>query len=114
MMTVMLTQAPLPLLPAGATEIAPGVGVVTSADGGGVVWVHGLVTFCWDGGDEAGRRPAAGELGQLNAAPQKEGAAAVGGYPVAVWRGGKGRGAGGGGRGGGGREGAPGAGGVAP
>src|SRR5260221_408270 len=97
MMTVMLTQAPLPLLPAGATEIAPGVGVVTSADGGGVVWVHGLVTFCWDGGDEAGRRLAAV---QLNAAPQKEGAAPVGGYPGTVGRGGEGRGAGGGGGGG--------------
>ncbi len=85
-MTVMLTQAPLPLLPAGATEIAPGVGVVTSADGGGVVWVHGLVTFCWDGGDEAGRRLAAVQLVQLNAAPQKEVAAAFGVYPVTVWR----------------------------
>ncbi len=28
-------------------------------DGGGAVWVHGLMTFCWDGGDEAGRRLAA-------------------------------------------------------
>src|SRR5258708_175310 len=63
MMTVMLTQAPLPLLPAGATEIAPGVGVVTSADGGGVVWGHGLVTFCWDGGGEAGGGGGAGQLG---------------------------------------------------
>src|SRR5258708_13212629 len=86
MMTVMLTQAPLPLLPAGAAERAPGVGVVTSADGGGVVWVRGLVTFCWDGGDEAGRRLAAVQLVQLNAAPQKEVAAAFGVYPVTVWR----------------------------
>jgi hypothetical protein len=86
MMTVMLTQAPLPLLPAGAAEIAPGVGVVTRADGGGVVWVHGLVTFCWDGGDEVGRRLAAVQLVQLSAAPQKEVAAAFGVYPVTVWR----------------------------
>src|SRR5260370_41160209 len=96
MMTVMLTQPPLPLMPAGATETAPGVGVVTSADGGGVVWVHGLVTFCWDGGDEAGWRLAAVQLVQLNAAPQKEVAAAFGVYPVTVWRGEKAAGAGGG------------------
>lgn len=30
MMAGMLTQLPLPLLPAGAVEIAPGVGLVTS------------------------------------------------------------------------------------
>ena len=31
MMAGMLTQLPLPLLPAGAAEIAPGVGLVTGA-----------------------------------------------------------------------------------
>ena len=34
MMAGMLTQLPLPLLPAGAAEIAPGVGLVTGAGGG--------------------------------------------------------------------------------
>ena len=47
-MARMLTQVPLPLLPQDAAEIAPGVGVVTGPDGGGVVWVHGLATFAWD------------------------------------------------------------------
>jgi len=55
-MAGMLSQLPLPLLPAGAAEIAPGVGLVTGDDGGGLVSVHGLATFAWDAGDEAGRR----------------------------------------------------------
>lgn len=37
MMTAMLTQPPLPWLPEGAVEIAPGVGLVAGPDGG-VVW----------------------------------------------------------------------------
>ena len=45
MMAGMLTQLPLPLLPAGAAEIAPGVGLVTGAGGGGLVSVHGLATL---------------------------------------------------------------------
>src|ERR1035441_9657077 len=61
MMAAMLTQVPLPWLPGDAEEIAPGVGVV-AGDDGGVVWVHGLATFAWDGGDEAARRLAAGQL----------------------------------------------------
>src|SRR5260370_695412 len=56
MMTRMLTQLPLPMLPGDAREIAPGAGVVDGPDGGGVVWVHGLATFAWDAGDEAARR----------------------------------------------------------
>ena len=55
MMARMLSQLPLPLLPAGAAEIAPGVGLVAGDDGGGLVSVHGLATFAWDAGDEAGR-----------------------------------------------------------
>ena len=45
MMAWMLTQLPLPLLPAGAAELAPGVGLVTGDDGGGLVSVHGLATL---------------------------------------------------------------------
>ncbi len=86
MMTAMLTQVPLPWLPAGADEIAPGVGVVAGADGGGVVWVHGLATFAWDGGDEAARRLAAVQLVRLRAAAQKQVAVAFGTDPVTVWR----------------------------
>ena len=54
MMARMLSQLPLPLLPSGAAEIAPGVGFL-AGDDGGLVTVHGLATFAWDAGDEAGR-----------------------------------------------------------
>ena len=86
MMARMLTQVPLPLLPRGAAEIAPGVGVVAGPDGGGVVWVHGLATFAWDADDEAARRLAAVQLVQLKAATQVQVAEAFGVIPVSVWR----------------------------
>jgi transposase-like protein len=86
MMAGMLTQLPLPLLPAGAAEIAPGVGLVTGDDGGGLVLVHGLATFAWDAGDEAGRRLAAVQLVRLRAVSQARAAAAFGVDPVTVWR----------------------------
>ena len=85
-MARMLTQVPLPLLPQGAAEIAPGVGVVSGPDGGGVVWVHGLATFAWDASDEAARRLAAVQLVQLSAATQVQVAQAFGVIPVSVWR----------------------------
>src|SRR5258708_38300049 len=87
-MAAMLTQLPLPLLPPGAAEIAPGVGVVTGPEGG-LVLVHGLATFAWDAGDEAGRRLAAVQLVRLRAAGQGQGAGAFGVDPVKVWRGGQ-------------------------
>ncbi len=85
MMAGMLTQAPLPWLPAGAGEIAPGVGVQPDG-GGGVAWVHGLACFAWDGGDEAGRRLAAVQLVRLGAATRRQVAAGFGTDPVTVWR----------------------------
>src|ERR1700691_5631802 len=85
MMARMLSQIPLPLLPAGAAEIAPGVGFVTG-DEGGLVTVHGLATFAWDAGDEAGRRLAAVQLVRLRAASQGQVADAFGVDPVTVWR----------------------------
>src|SRR5258708_14292078 len=88
MMSAMLVQVPLAWLPGDAEEVASGVGVVPGADGGGVVWVHGLATFAWDGGDEAARRLAAVQLVRLRAAAQRQGAAAFGTGPVTVWRGG--------------------------
>ena len=48
-MARMLSQLPLPLLPAGAAEIVPGVGLLTGEEGG-LVTVHGLATFAWDAG----------------------------------------------------------------
>jgi hypothetical protein len=86
MMARMLTQVPLPLRPGDAAEIAPGVGMVAGPDGGGVVWVHGLATFAWDAGDEAGRRLAAVQLQKLKAATQAQVAEAFGVIPVSVWR----------------------------
>src|SRR2546429_7541422 len=99
MMARVLGQLPLPLLPAGAAEVAPGVGVLTGEDGGLVV-VRGLATFAWGAGDEAGRRLAAVQLVRLRAVSQAQAAAAFGVDPVTVWRGGPGAGAGGGGGGG--------------
>jgi lambda repressor-like predicted transcriptional regulator len=81
----MLGQLPLPLLPPGAAEIAPGVGVLSGEDGG-LVTVHGLATFAWDAGDEAGRRLAAVQLVRLRAASQGQVAEAFGVDPATVWR----------------------------
>src|SRR5579864_1582684 len=85
MMARMLSQLPLPLLPPGAAEIAPGVGLLAGEDGG-LVTVHGLATFAWDAGDEAGRRLAAVQLVRLRAVSQAQAAAAFGVDPVTVWR----------------------------
>ena len=85
MMARMLSQLPLPLLPSGAAEIAPGVGFLAGEDGG-LVTVHGLATFAWDAGDEAGRRLAAVQLVRLRAASQGQVAEAFGVDPVTIWR----------------------------
>jgi transposase len=85
MMARVLSQLPLPLLPAGAAEIAPGVGLLTG-EGGGLVAVHGLATFAWDAGDEAGRRLAAVQLVRLRAASQGQVAEAFGVDPATIWR----------------------------
>src|SRR5215470_12836162 len=86
MMRRMLAQPVLALLPDGAEEIAPGVGVLAGEDGGGLVTVHGLATFGWDGGDEAGRRLAAVQLVRLRAASQVLVAKAFGVDPATIWR----------------------------
>jgi transposase-like protein len=85
-MARMLSQLPLPLLPAGAAEIAPGVGMLAGGDGSGLVTVHGLATFAWDAGDEAGRRLAAVQLVRLRAASQGQVAEAFGVDPGTIWR----------------------------
>jgi transposase len=84
-MARMLSPLPLPLLPPGAAEIAPGVGLLTGEDGG-LVAVHGLATFAWDAGDGAGRRLAAVQLVRLRAASQGQVAEAFGVDPATVWR----------------------------
>ncbi len=85
MMARMLSQLPFPLLPPGAAEIAPGVGLLAGEDGG-LVAVHGLATFAWDAGDEAGRRLAAVQLVRLRAASQGQVAEAFGVDPATIWR----------------------------
>ena len=85
MMARMLGQLPLPLLPPGAAEIAAGVGLLTGEDGGLVI-VHGLATFAWSAGDEAGRRLAAVQLVRLRAASQGQVAEAFGVDPATIWR----------------------------
>jgi hypothetical protein len=81
-----LTQAVLPWLPGGAAEIAPGVGLLDLPGGGGQMWVHGMATFTWDAGDEAGRRLAAVQVTTLKAATQKQVAAGLGTDLATVWR----------------------------
>ena len=73
------------VLPSGAAEIAPGVGFL-AGEQGGLVMVHGLATFAWDGGDEAGRRLAAVQLVRLRAASQGQVAEAFGVDPGTIWR----------------------------
>jgi hypothetical protein len=50
------------------------------------MWVHGMATFTWDAGDEAGRRLAAVQVTQLKAATQKQVASALGTDLATVWR----------------------------
>ena len=46
-MTMRLGQPPLPWLPEGTVQVAPGTGVVLDAEGGGAVWVHGMAAYWW-------------------------------------------------------------------
>jgi Helix-turn-helix domain len=85
MMARMLGQLPLPLLPAGAAEIAPGVGLLAGEDSGLVI-VHGLAAFAWNAGDEAGRRLAVAQLARLRAASRGQVAEAFGVAPATIWR----------------------------
>src|ERR1019366_3449111 len=85
-MAVRLVQAPLPWLPGGAGEIAPGVGRASGDDGAGTVGVHGMAKLCWGAGDDASRRLAAVQLTELKAATQKQVAAGFGTNAVTVWR----------------------------
>ena len=83
-MARMLTQLPLPLCP-GREGDWPGVGVVDSPDGGGVVWVNGLAT---SRGTRLTRRRAAGG-GAAVAAEGREQTrveAAFEVIPLTLWR----------------------------
>jgi len=85
-MVMRLRQLPLPWLPEGAVQVAPGIGVVLDADGGGTVWVHGMAAYWWAAGDRAGRKLAAVQLAELTGADKKDIAAAFGTDAATFWR----------------------------
>jgi transposase len=78
-------EPPLPLSPACSIPVAPGVDLVED-DEGGAVWLHGMVAFAWDVGDEMGRRLAAVGLVETKAAKQRQVAAAFRVNETTVWR----------------------------
>jgi transposase len=79
-------EPPLPLSPGCSIRIAPGVDLVEDPVGGGAVWLHGMVSSCWDAGDEAGRRLAAVTLVKVGAGSQREVAAGFGVNETTLWR----------------------------
>ena len=85
-MAVRLGQLPLPWLPEGAVQVAPGIGVVLDADGGGAAWIHGMAAYWWAAGDWAGRKLAAVQLAELTGADKKDIAAAFGTDAATFWR----------------------------
>jgi hypothetical protein len=84
-MTVMTAQPPLPLIPAGTTEVGAAAAMIEDHDGGRV-YVHGNLCFAWDADDTAGRRFAAVSLMRTKAATQVQVAAAFGTSPLTLWR----------------------------
>src|SRR6266508_3279599 len=78
---------PLPLVPAGSVSVAPGVDLL-EVEAGGVVFVWGRATSCFDAGDVVGRRLAAVQLVETGAARHGEVADAFGVTPVTLrcWR----------------------------
>jgi hypothetical protein len=78
---------PLPLHPAGSITISNGIDLIEN-DEGGVVFLHGMATWCWDSGDQVGRRLAAVSLLEVRAATQLEVAGAFGMHDVTLrhWR----------------------------
>ena len=84
MMAVMTAQPPLPLAPVGV-GIGPAVVLVEDGEGGRV-FVHGMLVYAWDAGDEAGRRLAAVQLVELKVASAVDVAAGFGAGSVTLWR----------------------------
>ena len=76
MMAVMTVQPPLPLAP-GGVRVGDAVAVIEDADGGRV-FVHGVLSFAWDAGDDAGRVLAAVQLVRTKAATAVDVAAGFG------------------------------------
>ena len=58
---------PLPLRPAGSVEIGPAVHFLET-DEAGAVFLDGMASWCWERADVVGRRLAAVQLSETNAA----------------------------------------------
>ncbi|WP_434619698.1 putative transposase [Arthrobacter sp. A5] len=82
----MTAQLPLPAaMDAGAVPIGLAVSLVEDNDGGRV-FVHGELSYAWDGEDTATRRFAAAKLADIKAASVAEIAAVFGVEPGTLWR----------------------------
>jgi hypothetical protein len=81
-----VSQPVLPLLPAEALSIGPSVGLLEDADGTGVVFVFGLVTFTFSSSDRAGRRLAAVQLVTSKIASARDVASGFGVSETTLWR----------------------------
>ena len=81
-----MSQPVLPLLPAEARSIGPSVGLLEDADGTGVVFVFGLVTFTFSSSDRAGRRLAAVQLVTTKIASARDVASGFGVSEATLWR----------------------------
>ena len=77
---------PLGLAPEGTRPIAVGVDVAGGEDGSGSVFSWGMAAWCWSPGDVAGRRLAAVQLDETNAATAREIAAGFGVKEPTLWR----------------------------
>ena len=76
---------PVPAAPAGSSPLATGVDVHESVEGG-VVFMWGMATWCWQAGDVVARRLAAVQLVETGAARPAEVCAAFGTDDVTLWR----------------------------
>jgi hypothetical protein len=82
----LVSQPVLPLTPPGAVEIGPIAALVRDDDGGSVVYVNGMATFCFDAGDEVGRRLAAVQLVETEIARPSQVACGFGVTRDTLWR----------------------------
>ena len=65
-------MVPLPLTPAGAVRVGPGVAFLQDEAGAGSVFLWGMAGWCWEPGDEVARRLAAVQLVNSKAARQRQ------------------------------------------
>ncbi|MFQ4150619.1 putative transposase [Arthrobacter sp. LAPM80] len=86
----MTAQPPLPVaMVSDAVPLGLAGSLVLDSTGGGTVYLHGQMSFAWDGGDETARRWTAVQLVQLKAATLGEIATVFSVTPGTVWAWGK-------------------------